>query len=55
MTGWRLGWISAPRRWGEALLKTHQALVSGVAGFVQQDVYKRQVENILMNPFLTVF
>ena len=36
MTGWRLGWISAPRRWGEALLKTHQALVSGVAGFVQQ-------------------
>ena len=33
MTGWRLGWISAPRRWGEALLKTHQALVSGVAGF----------------------
>ena len=36
MTGWRLGWISAPRRWEAALLKTHQALVSGVAGFVQQ-------------------
>ncbi len=36
MTGWRLGWISAPRRWNPALLKTHQALVSGVAGFVQK-------------------
>lgn len=35
MTGWRIGMLTAPVRWMEVLTRTHQFLMSGVPGFIQ--------------------